>query len=83
MFRVSEPFARTVVCQHRSTLRYVRKVIEIEEANLRRRLREIGPEHILWGRRVAYRVLRREDLTVTRHGCTVSGGGRAPSAHYE
>ena len=64
MFRVSERFACRVVGQHRSTQRHVGKVDDIEEAKLRRRLREIAAEHIRWGRRMAYRVLRREDWTV-------------------
>ena len=53
-----------MVRQHRSTQRHVRKVVEIEEAKLRRRLRVISAEHIRWGLRVAYRELRREGWTV-------------------
>ena len=64
MFRVSERFACRVVGQHRSTQRHVGKVDDIEEAKLRRRLREIAAEHIRWGLRMAYRVLRREGWTV-------------------
>ena len=60
MFRVSERFACRVVGQHRSTQRHAGKVVDIEEAKLRRRLREIAAEHIRWGRRLAYRVLLRE-----------------------
>ena len=60
MFRVSERFACKVVGQHRSTQRHAIKVVDIEEAKLRRRLREIAAEHIRWGRRMAYRVLRRD-----------------------
>ena len=64
MFRVSERFACRVVGQHRSTQWHVGKVDDIEEAKLRRRFREIAAEHIRWGRRMAYRVLRREGWTV-------------------
>ena len=60
MFRVSERFACKVVGQHRSTQRHAIKVVDIEEAKLQRRLREIAAEHIRWGRRMAYRVLRRD-----------------------
>lgn len=64
MFRVSERFACRVVGQHRSTQRHATKVVDIEEAKLRRRLREIAAEHIRWGRRMAYRLLRREGWLV-------------------
>ena len=64
MFRVSERFACRVVGQHRSTQRHAIKLVDIEEAKLRRRLREIAAEHIRWGRRMAYRVLRREGWLV-------------------
>ena len=50
--------------QHRSTQRHGGKVVDIEEAKLRQRLREIATEHIRWGRRMAYRLLRREGWTV-------------------
>ena len=63
-FRVSERFACRVVGQHRSTQRHGGKVVDIEEAKLRRRLREIAAEHIRWGRRMAYRLLRREGWLV-------------------
>ena len=56
-FRVSERFACRVVGQHRSTQRHGGKVVDIEEAKLRRRLREIAAEHIRWGRRMVYRTL--------------------------
>jgi transposase InsO family protein len=50
-----------VVGQHRSTQRHPGKVVSIEEAKLRHRLREIAAEHIRWGPpRMAYRLLRRE-----------------------
>ena len=64
MFRVSERFACRVVGQHRSTQRHATKIVDIEEAKLRRRLREIAAEHIRWGRRMAYRLLRREGWVV-------------------
>ena len=63
-FRVSERFACRVVGQHRSTQRHGGKVVDIEEAKLRQRLREIAAEHIRWGRRMAYRLLRREGWLV-------------------
>jgi putative transposase len=62
-----------VVGQHRSTQRHGGKVADIEEAKLRHRLREIaaalqsapcGATHIRWGRRMAYRLLRREGWLV-------------------
>jgi putative transposase len=64
MFRVSERYACRVVGQHRSTHRHQGEVVDIEEAKLRRRLGEIAGEHIRWGRRMAYRLLRREGWTV-------------------
>ena len=64
LFRVSDRFACRVVGQHRSTQRHGGKVVFREEAKLRRRLREIAAEHIRWSRRMAYRLLRRESLTV-------------------
>ena len=60
LYRVSERFACRVVGQHHSTQRDGGLVVDIEEAKLRRRLREIATEHICWGRRMAYRLLRRE-----------------------
>ncbi len=53
-----------VAGQYRSTQRHPAKVASIEEGKLRRRLREIAAEHIRWGRRMAYRLLRREDWSV-------------------
>ena len=64
MFRVSERFACRVVGQHRSTHRHRGRGVDIEEVKLRRRLREIAGEHIRWGRRMAYRLLRREGWLV-------------------
>jgi len=63
-YRASERFICRVVGQHRSTQRHGRKVLDIEEAKLRLRIREIAAEHIRWGRRMAYRLLRREGWTV-------------------
>ena len=57
MLRVSERFACRVVGQHRSTQRHAIKVVDVEEAKLRRRLREITAEHIRWGQRMVYRLL--------------------------
>ncbi len=59
--------------QHRSTQRHPAEVVSIEEGKLRRHLREIGAvlqsaphgaTHIRWGRRMAYRLLRREGWLV-------------------
>ena len=36
----------------------VNESVNIEEAKLHRRLRQIAAEHIRWGRRMAYRLLR-------------------------
>ncbi|QNG26576.1 IS3 family transposase [Synechococcus sp. HK01-R] len=55
---------RRVVGQHRSSQRHGGKVLNIEEARLRLRLREIAAVHIRWGLRMAYRLLRREGWTV-------------------
>jgi len=63
-YRASERFVCRVAGQHRSTQRHGGKVVDIEEAKLRHRLREIAAEHIRWGRRMAYRLLRREGWTV-------------------
>jgi transposase InsO family protein len=52
------------VRQHRSTQRHCGRVIDIEEAKLRRLLREIAAEHIRWGPRMAYRLLSREGWAV-------------------
>jgi len=63
-YRASERLVCRVVGQHRSTQRYSGKAIDLEEAKLRHRLREIAADHIRWGRRMAYRLLRREGWTV-------------------
>jgi hypothetical protein len=61
------------VGQHRSTQRHRGKVVDLEDAKLRHRLREIaaalqsaphGATHTRWGRRMAYRLLRREGWLV-------------------
>jgi len=49
-----------VVGQHRSTQRHSVNDVSIEDGKLRHRLREIAAEHIRWGWRMAYRLLRRE-----------------------
>ena len=64
IFRVSERFAYRVVGQHRSTHRQRGKIVDLEEARLRRRLLEIAVEYIRWGRRMAYRLLRRDGCLV-------------------
>ncbi len=53
-----------MVGQHRSTQRHPAKVVSIEEGKLPHRLREMAAEHIRWGRRMAYRLLRREGWSV-------------------
>jgi putative transposase len=63
-YRASERLVCRVVGQHRSTQRRSAKVVSIEEGKLRHRLREIAAEHIRWGRRMAYRLLRREGWSV-------------------
>jgi transposase InsO family protein len=64
MFRVSERFACRVVGQHPSTHRHQGKVVDLEEARLRARLQKFAAEHIRWGRRMAYHLLRREGWLV-------------------
>ena len=59
-YRASERFVCRVAGQHRSTQPHGGKIVDIEEAKLRQRLQEIAAEHIRWGRRMAYRQLRRE-----------------------
>ena len=63
-YRASERLVCRVVGQHRSTQRHPAKVVDPEEAKLRHQFREIAEEHIRWGRRMAYRLLRREGWTV-------------------
>jgi len=72
-YRASERLACRVVGQHRSTQRHGGKVVDLEETTLRHRLREIaaglqsaphGATHIRWGRRMAYRLLRRDGWSV-------------------
>ena len=53
-----------MVGQQRSTQRHAGKVVAIEEAKLRHRLHQIASEHIRWGRRMDYPLLRREGWTV-------------------
>ncbi len=63
-YRASEHQACRVFGQHRSTQRHNGKVVDLEEAKLKHRLRKIAAEHIRRGRWMAYRLLRREDWTV-------------------
>jgi putative transposase len=53
-----------VLAQQRTSQRHVGKVVDLEEAKLKHRLREIVSEHIRWGRRKAHRLLRRDRWTV-------------------
>lgn len=48
----------------RSTQRRDVQLINLEEEKLRRRLRQIAAEHVRWGRRKAYQLLRREGWAV-------------------
>jgi putative transposase len=59
-----ERFACRAVGQHPSMQRHGGKVVDLEQTKLRRRLREIAAENIRWGRRMAYRMLRREGWLV-------------------
>jgi len=63
-YRASERFVCRVVWQHRSTQRHAGKVLDIEESKPYLRLWEIAVEHIRWGRRMAYRLLRRDGWNV-------------------
>ena len=63
-YRASERLVCRVVGQHRSTQRHPVMVVDLEETKLRQRLRDIAVEQIRWGRRMAYRLLRREGWTV-------------------
>jgi len=65
-YLASERQVCRVVGQHRNTQRHCGKVVSIEEAKLRHRLREIAADHIRWFRRMAYRLLRRKGWTVKR-----------------
>jgi len=67
LFRVAERFACRVVGHYRSTQRHGGRVVDIAENRLRRRLHEIAAEHIRWGRRMAYRLLRRDGSWVMNH----------------
>ena len=48
-----------MVGQHRSTQRHGGNVVDLEEAQLRLRSREIAAEHSRWGLRMVYRQLCR------------------------
>ena len=63
-YRASERLVCRVVGQHRSIQRHPVKVVDLEESKLRQRLRDVAAEHIRLGRRMSYRLLRREGLTV-------------------
>ncbi len=63
-YRASERLICRVVGQHRSTQRHSPKVVSIVEGKLRHRLLEIAADRIRWGRRMAYRLLRREGWIV-------------------
>ena len=63
-YRASERFICRVLEQQRSTQRHAGKVVDLEEAKLRHRFQEIAADHSRWGRRMAYRLLRREGWTV-------------------
>jgi transposase InsO family protein len=63
-YRAAECLACRVVGQHRSTQRHNSKVVNLEEAKLRHRLREIAADHIRCGRRIACLLLRREGWSV-------------------
>lgn len=66
---------RLRVVRHKCCMRrHTGEVMVIEEANLRQRGRKIKTEHFGRGRRVTYRVLRREYWTTTAIGSTASGG---------
>jgi len=65
-YLASERFVCRVAGQHRSTQRHAGKLVLNEEGKLRHRLREIGAEHIRWGRLMAYRLLRPECWTVNQ-----------------
>jgi len=64
--RASERFVGRVVRQHRSTECHDGEVVSILEEKLRHRLRQIAAEHIRWGRRMAYCLLRKEGWTVNQ-----------------
>jgi hypothetical protein len=63
-YRPSKRLLCRVVGQHPSTQRHRGKVVAIEQAKLRHRLREIAADRIRWGRRMAYRFLKREGGSV-------------------
>ena len=50
--------------QNRNTQRRPVPVTAIDEQKLRRRIRELARRHVRWGRRLVYRRLRLEGLTV-------------------
>ena len=68
-----------MVGQHRTTQLYSDEVIDLEEAKLWQRLREIAVDHIRWGRRMCYCLLRREGWTVNYKRVHGYGGRKACS----
>jgi len=91
-YRASERLVCRVVGQHRSTQRHGGKVVDIEEAKLRHRLREIAAAqlsapldatHIRWGRRMGYRLLRPEAWSVNhKRARPVDGSVRRHRAEH-
>jgi putative transposase len=63
-FLASERLVCLAVGQHRSTQRHPAKLVLIEDGKLYHRLREIASEKLRLGRRMAYRLLRREGWSV-------------------
>jgi hypothetical protein len=63
-FRASQRRACRLAGQNRSTQRRPVPVADIEEHNLRERIRELARRHIRWGRRLVYRRLRIEGWSV-------------------
>lgn len=63
--RVSERRACTLVGQHRSTQRYRPQPPELE-LRLVRRMNELAAEHLRWGYRMIWKLLRAEGFLVNR-----------------
>jgi hypothetical protein len=62
--RASERLVWRLVGQHCRTQRHSGKVVSIEEAMLRKRIRPIAAEQFRLGCRMVHRLLRREDWNV-------------------
>jgi len=71
-----------VVGHHRSSQRHVCKVVELEAAKLRHRLREVPAEQIRWGQRIADRPLQREGWTVNLLECAPALARGEPAAAH-